>query len=263
MSGKELEKVAEEMDAREELPRPIRGLEDVKWLVRRGWHLNTYTRKGKKYYRLRKYFKSLGRRTKHIPAELYPQLEEQIHELTELMWEAVEEAKRVAREKAAEEELKRAEKLEKEVKRAAKPLHEREIEDQAWWKNLCYELGRRTFFRFNPYVKVDFNEVDIENWEEAMEAIWRKAEEAHKFWEEKPDIRVLQDDLRVMELDRDMYMESARKLLVALRQTSALLQTALTLMPKEALEKFTMLVSMADLTQLEPVVELLRRRGVA
>jgi len=164
--------------------------------------------------------------------------------------------------KRAERDMERTGRMEKARIRRDQPLITREIEDQAWFKNNCYEVGKYVLVKLWRHTDLEPDDLSLENWERCRDKILNVFDEAYKFWLEKPDVRALQDDLRVMELDRDMYLEAARKFMVALKQTSTLLQTALVLMPKEKLEKLAALISMADLSHLEPVVELLRSKGV-
>ena len=235
---------------------PITSVDEVVELARNGWKLNKRTKDGKTYYYMSKWFPKLKKVLERtVSAKIRDKLLERMDEVKEAMKEYEEARKRMEKEKAKAEEVARAETLERETERPTKPLHKREIEEQLWWKNMCYELGRVTFGLFVKHVDFKPEDITLDNWEEAFNKIKVKVKEAHDFWTSNPELRQLDILVKTLEVERDMYAEACKKLRDGVIVLNKLLQTALTLMPKEQLEKYALAISMADIGWLKPALQ--------
>jgi len=154
--------------------------------------------------------------------------------------------------KAKEEDLRRSKQIEQARLDRRKPLVAREIEDQAWFKNLVYELGKNAFNLLIKHTDLSEEELTYEGWEKARDKLVAKLREIYDFWESNPTLRELGYEYRRVLVERDAAVKVANDLRVALREALSLLQAAITLMPKDALEKFMMLTAMSDLAKYVP-----------
>jgi len=155
-------------------------------------------------------------------------------------------------EKAREADVKRAEAMEKVRLDKRRPLIARELEDQAWFKNLIYELGKNAFNLLIKHSDLSEEELTYEGWEKARDKLVAKLREIYEFWESNPTLRELGYEYRRVLVERDAAVKVANDLRVALREALSMVQAAITLMPKDALEKFMMLTAMSDLARYVP-----------
>ena len=199
-----------------------------------GWKLSVDKRG---YMRL---YKNVGGKRKwiHVPADT------EAHEYALELRRAEDEAK--------EEDLKRSKQIEQQRLDKRKPLVAREIEDQAWFKNLVYELGKNAFNLLIKHTDLSEEELTYEGWEKARDKLVAKLREIYEFWESNPTLRELGYEYRRVLVERDAAVKVANDLRVALREALSMVQAAITLMPKDALEKFMMLTAMSDLARYVP-----------
>jgi hypothetical protein len=133
-----------------------------------------------------------------------------------------------------------------------KPLEEREIEDQAWYKNMAYETGRYVLHKLWGELSPTEEELSLEKWESFFKRVCTRFDEVYGFWKSQPNLRDIEFERNHYRLKYDALMAAAQRMRVALAQQHQLLQACMALMDKRSLEKLTVLMAMVDLSRVLP-----------